>query len=128
MSKIGAGEQVNIISMYLLGDTKLWWRTRIKEDLNEGHLQIDTWDQLKQELKEQFLLNNTSWLAREDLKKLKQDQSLRDYVKEFSSLILDIENMFKEDRLFNFMLGLQPLVQTELHRKKVKTCPLPSLS
>jgi len=45
---------------------------------------------------------------------------LRDYVKEFSSLILDIENMSEEDRLFNFMSGLQPWAQAELRRQKVK--------
>jgi hypothetical protein len=106
--------------MYLSGDAKLWWRTRIKEDLNAGRPKIETWDRLKQELKEQFLPNNTSWLAREDLKKLKQDRSLRDYVKEFSSLILDIENMFEENRLFNFMSGIQPWAQAELRRQKVK--------
>ena len=71
VAKIGAEEQVNITAMYLSGDAKLWWRTWIKEDLNAGRPRIDTWDRLKQELKEQFLPNNTSWLAREDLKKLK---------------------------------------------------------
>jgi hypothetical protein len=37
---------------------------------------------------------------------LKQDRSLRDYIKEFSSLILDIKNIFEEDRSFKFMSGL----------------------
>jgi thioredoxin-related protein len=40
------------------------------------------------------------------LKKLKQDKSVRDYVKDFSFLILDIENMSEEDKQFNFMSGL----------------------
>jgi hypothetical protein len=69
---------------------------------------------LKQELKEQFLPNNTSWVAREDLKKLKQDKSVRDYVKDFNSLILDIEKMSEEDKLFNLMSGLQPWAHAEL--------------
>jgi len=38
--------------MYLGGDVKLWWRTRIKEDLSVGCPKIETWDHLKQELKE----------------------------------------------------------------------------
>lgn len=42
---------------------------------------IMTWDRLKQELKEQFLLNNMSWLDKEDLKKLKRDNSVRDMSK-----------------------------------------------
>ena len=40
------------------------------------------------------------------MKKLKQDKSVRDYVKDFSFLILDIENMSEEDKQFNFMSGL----------------------
>ena len=50
---------------------------------------------------------NTTWMARESLKKLKQMGSVRDYVKEFNSLILDIKDMSEVDKLFNFMSGLQ---------------------
>jgi hypothetical protein len=38
--KIGVAEQVNLIVMYLMGDAKLWWRTRIEEDLSAGHPKI----------------------------------------------------------------------------------------
>jgi len=68
---------------------------RTKEDLNAGCSKIETWDRLKQELKKQFLLNNTSWIAREELKRLKYERSVREYVKSFISLILDIKNMYK---------------------------------
>jgi len=118
-AKVGLDEQVNIAVMYLTGDAKLWWRTRSKEDLNAGRPKVETWETLKRELKEQFLPNNTSWIAREDLKKLRQDGSVRDYVKKFSSLILDIDNMFEEDITFNFLSGLQPWAQLELRRQKV---------
>ncbi|KAK0596346.1 hypothetical protein LWI29_014804 [Acer saccharum] len=93
--------------MYLGGDVKLWWRTRLMDDLSAGRPKIDKWESLKKELKDQFLPCNTSWLARENLKKLKQSGSVRDYVKDFSSLMLDIQNMLEEDKLFNFMSGLQ---------------------
>ena len=39
-----------------------------------------------------------------------------DYVKEFSSLMLDIKNMSEEDKSFNFFYGLQAWAQTELRR------------
>jgi hypothetical protein len=120
VARIGAAEQVDLTVMYLTGDAKLWWRTRTKDDLSAGRPKIETWERLKKELKEQFLPNNTSWIARDELKRLKQDRSVRDYVKSFSSLILDIENMSEEDRLFNFMSGLQPWAQAELRRQNVK--------
>jgi hypothetical protein len=68
---------VDIILMYLVGDAKVWWRTRSKDDQNTRQPKIDTCKCLKQELKELFMLNNTFWLAYEDLKKLKQDNSVR---------------------------------------------------
>ena len=45
-------------------------------------------------------------MAQELLKRLKQTGTVRDYVKDFSSLMLDIKNMSDDDKLFNFMFGL----------------------
>ncbi|KAK4381873.1 Transposon Ty3-G Gag-Pol polyprotein [Sesamum angolense] len=84
---------------------------------------IETWDVLKKELKDQFLPCNTSWLARESLRKLKHAGTVRDYVKEFSSLMLDVRDMSEEDKLFNFLSGLQTWAQTELRRQGVKDLP-----
>ena len=94
--------------MYLSGDAKLWWRTQLDDDASSGRPLIKTWDVLKKELKDQFLPCNVAWVKRENLKKLKHTGSVRDYVKDFSSLMLDIKNMSDEDKLFNFMSGLQP--------------------
>ena len=52
VAKIGVAEQVDLIVMYLTSDTKLWWRTRTKDDLSVGRPKIETWDHLKQEMKE----------------------------------------------------------------------------
>lgn len=81
---------------------------------------IESWEFLKKKLKEQFLPCNSSWVAREALKRLKHTGSMRDYVKEFSSLMLDIKNMSEEDKLFNFISGLQSWAQLELRRLGVK--------
>ena len=75
---------------------------------------------MKRELKDQFLPTNAGWLARESLKGLKHRDSVRDYVKEFSALMLNIRNMSKEDTLFNFVSGLQRWAQTELRRQGVR--------
>ncbi|TXG47935.1 hypothetical protein EZV62_027229 [Acer yangbiense] len=71
-ARIPDREQVSITSMYLSGDVKLWWRTRMADDLSAGRPSIVVWESLKKKLKDQFLPCNTSWLARENLKKLKQ--------------------------------------------------------
>ena len=117
------GEKVSITSMYLIGDAKLWWRTRIEDDVEFERPQIITLETLKNELKDQFLPTNTSWVAKESLKRLRHIESVRKYVKEFNSLMLDIKNMSKEDKFFNFMFGLQRWAQTELRRQGVHDLP-----
>ena len=62
-------------------------------------------------------------MAREALKRLRHTGSVRDYVKELSSLMLDTKNMSEEDKLFNFMSGLQGWAQTELRRQGVRDLP-----
>ena len=85
----------------------------MEDDAEFGRPQITTWETLKKELKYQFLPTNIAWVAKESLKRLRHTGSVRDYVKEFSSLMLDIKNMSEEDKLFNFMSGLQGWAQTE---------------
>ena len=48
---------------------------------------------------------------------------MRNYVKEFSSLMLNIRNISNEDKLFNFISGLQGWAHTELRRKRVWDLP-----
>lgn len=43
-------DQVTMATMYLSGDTKLWWRTRY-EDVLEGRCEINAWEELNRKLK-----------------------------------------------------------------------------
>ncbi|XP_062075806.1 uncharacterized protein LOC133779926 [Humulus lupulus] len=119
-ARIPDSKRVSITNMYLQGDAKLWCSTRMEDDANAGQPTIKTWEVLKKELKDQFLPCNTTWVARESLKKLKHMGTVRDYVKEFSSLLLNIKNMSEEDKLFNFLSGLQPWAQLELRMQEFK--------
>lgn len=53
-----------------------------------------------------------TWVAWESLKKLKQIGSIRDYVKEFSLLILNIEDMSEVDKTELKRQGVQDLLTT----------------
>ena len=44
-------------------------------------------------------------------------------MKEFSSIMLDIRNISDEDKLFNFISGLQGWAQIELRRHGVRDLP-----
>ena len=58
-----------------------------------------------------------AYLARKSMKRLKHMGSIREYVKEFSTLMLKIPNMSEEEILFNFMDNLQSWVEQELRRR-----------
>ncbi|CAL9078870.1 unnamed protein product, partial [Musa textilis] len=80
---------------------------------------VDTWDDLKRELRTQFLPKNTEFIVRRKLRQLHQTTSIRDYVKQFSALMLDIQDMSEKDKLFSFLDGLKPWAQQELHRQNI---------
>lgn len=114
-------DKVSVGAMYLSGDVKLWWRSRIVLDNVVARDPIVNWDVIKKEIKVQFLPNNASWHAREALKGHQQTNFVRDYVKKFCSLMLDIKDMSEEDTLFNIIFVLQTWAQTELRRQNIKT-------
>ncbi|KAH0776453.1 hypothetical protein KY290_007864 [Solanum tuberosum] len=116
-------DRVSITTMYLADDAKLWWRTRMAEQVSTERPKIDSWELLKKELKAQFFPRNAGWIARDRLKTLRQTGSIKDYVKEFSSLILNINNMSEEDKLHNFLYGLQKWAHNKLRRQNTKDLP-----
>ena len=59
------------------------------------------------ETKRQFYPKNVAYLARKNMRHLKHTGSIRDYIKEFFLLMLEIHNMTEEEFLFNFMYNLQ---------------------
>ena len=63
---------------------------------------IETWEDFKKEIKRQFYPKDVAYLARKNMRCLKHTGSICNYVKEFSSLMLEIPNMTKEELLFNF--------------------------
>ena len=54
------------------------------------------------------------------MKRLKHTGSIHEYVKEFSTLMLEIPNMAEEELLFNFMDNLQSWAEQELRRRGVQ--------
>ena len=111
--------KVTVASMYLIDDAKLWWRTKV-QDIENGLCTIDSWEDLKRELRDQFLPENVDHLAMEKLIALKQTGSIRDYVRQFSTLMLDIRGTSEKDKVFFFINGLQPWAKTKVHEKKVQ--------
>ncbi|KAL4285448.1 hypothetical protein GQ457_16G025850 [Hibiscus cannabinus] len=111
--------KIQTASLYLTDTAMLWWRRR-RHDIEKGTCTISTFDDFKRELKRQFYPENAEDEARARLRRLKQSGSIRDYIKEFTNLVLEIPDLSDKDSLFNFMDGLQPWAKTELKRRGVQ--------
>ncbi|KAE8662634.1 cytochrome P450 78A7-like [Hibiscus syriacus] len=112
--------KVKTAALYLSDTAMLWWR-RKHADIERGACRVDTWDEFKKELKKHFYPENVVYEARKKLRELKQRGIMRDYVKEFTTLMLQIPNMSEEDLLFYFIDGLQGWAKQEMHRQDIKT-------
>ncbi|RVX18933.1 hypothetical protein CK203_007040 [Vitis vinifera] len=86
----------------------------------ERHLHHRDVGGLQEGDQEQFYPEDVAYLARKNMRRLKHTRSIRDYVKEFSSLMLEIPNMTEKELLFNFMDNLQGWAEHELRRRGVQ--------
>ncbi|KAA0055060.1 uncharacterized protein E6C27_scaffold43052G002320 [Cucumis melo var. makuwa] len=59
-------------------------------------------------------------LARRKLRDLKHTGKIREYVKKFGGLMLDIRDMSEKDKVFCFFEGLKPWVKTKLYEQMVQ--------
>jgi len=120
LNLVAENAKVKAATSYLSDTAMLWWRRKHSE-IEQGTCRIDTWDDFKKELKRQFYPENVVYEARKKLRELRQRGSIRDYVKEFTTLMLQIPNMTAEDLVFYFTDGLQSWAKQELQRRGVKT-------
>ena len=111
--------KVRTATLYLIDNATLWWRRKFSE-MEKGTCTIDTWADFKREIKKQFYPEDVEYMARKKIKHLKHTGSIRDYVKGFSSLMLEAQGMDEKDLVFNFMDNLQSWAEQELRRQSVQ--------
>ena len=58
-------------------------------------------------------------LTRQKLRELKHTDTIRDYVKQFVGLMLDICDMSKIDKIFGFVEGLKLWAKSKLYEQMV---------
>ncbi|XP_043809670.1 uncharacterized protein LOC122722623 [Manihot esculenta] len=102
--------------LYLADTAMVWWRRR-EADIEKGTCTLETWDDFKRELKRQFYPVNAAHEARARLRRLTQRGTIRDYVKEFTEVILEIPGYPDNEALFAFMDGLQHWARLEIERR-----------
>ncbi|GKB81757.1 putative retrotransposon gag domain, aspartic peptidase domain protein [Tanacetum coccineum] len=91
--------KIKMATRYLKDTASLWWRP---------------------DFKKQFYPENAKNEAKSRLRKLKQSETMREYVKEFTTLVLEIPELSDQDSLFYFLDGLQGWAKTELEQRGVQ--------
>ncbi|XP_010525651.1 PREDICTED: uncharacterized protein LOC104803417 [Tarenaya hassleriana] len=93
--------KINSASTFLRDVAQLWWRMKCTD--REKRLNaIQSWDQFKSKLQKHFVPHNAENEAKGKLRRLRQSGSIRDYIKEFTTLMLEIDDLTEKDALFHF--------------------------
>ncbi|CAN1350435.1 hypothetical protein LINPERPRIM_LOCUS42162 [Linum perenne] len=111
--------KVRTASLYLVDVAMLWWRRR-QGDIARGTCTMESWGDFKKEIKKQFYPENAELEARSRLRRLAHKGEIREYVREFSELLLEIPDFPDKEALFAFLDGLQPWAKIELQRRGVQ--------
>ncbi|KAL3739200.1 hypothetical protein ACJRO7_020581 [Eucalyptus globulus] len=108
--------RVNTASMYLADSALLWWRRRSDDRCGNP---IATCVGFVEEFRRNYFPAYAEEEARDELKRLEQKGGVRDYIKRFSELLLQIPSMNEVKAFHQFMGGLKPWTKQELKRYSV---------
>jgi hypothetical protein len=104
-AKIGRHSAMELAQSYLKGYASTWWRTvRQEERKTHGY----TWEFFKERIKSEFIPKNSDYISRCKLRDLvnANNDNLRQYVRAYSELMLEIKHMHELDRVCHFVMGL----------------------
>ncbi|XP_040948667.1 uncharacterized protein [Gossypium hirsutum] len=107
--------KVNTALIYFTDVALLWWRRRSMDE-RRGGTGIGTWEEFQGELKKQFYPQHAEKEARAKLRQLTQQGTVRDYVREFSELMLQISDLNEKETFYMFEDGLRMWAKQELRR------------
>jgi hypothetical protein len=105
VAKVGRHLAVELAQSYLKGYASTWWRTVRQE---EGKTHGYTWEFFKERIELEFIPKNSDYISRCKLYDLvnASNDNLRQYVRAYSELMLEITHMHELDRVCQFVMGL----------------------
>ncbi|KAF3780593.1 hypothetical protein EJ110_NYTH38817 [Nymphaea thermarum] len=112
--------KIKTAAMLLDGDAVAWWRRKIF-DVENGLCTIQTFNDFRKELKGYFTPVDAERQTYRLVANLKHTGSLRDYVRTYKKLMLDVPRMPEKDKLNWFIIGLQPWAQADVERSDPQT-------
>ncbi|KAL0298464.1 UNVERIFIED_CONTAM: hypothetical protein Sradi_6506200 [Sesamum radiatum] len=100
----GGARDAKEVENFLFNMEQYFFAANVEDKAKKtNQVRLDTWAFLREAIREQFFPENVEYNARRALRKLEHTDSVRDYVKAFSTLMLDIRDMSEKDKLFTFM-------------------------
>ncbi|CAN1153394.1 hypothetical protein LINPERHAP2_LOCUS19375 [Linum perenne] len=110
----GGSRNAKELENFLWGLEQYFEASGIRDELAKS------WGDFKKEIKKQFYPENAELEARSRLRRLAHKEEIREYVREFSELLLEIPDFPDKEALFAFLDGLQPWAKIALQRRGVQ--------
>ncbi len=114
-ANIGWHLTMELAQSYLKGYVVTWWKT-VKQEKGKNHGY--TWEFFKERVKFEFIPTNFDYISRRKIRDLVNatNDNLRQYVKAYFELMLEIRHMHEMDRVYQFVMGLQLGLSVSLRR------------
>jgi hypothetical protein len=112
-AKVGRHLAMELAQSYLKGYASTWWRTVRQE---EGKTHGYTWEFFKEHIEWEFIPKNSDYISRCKLRDLvnASNDNLRQYVRAYSELMLEIRHMHELERVCHFVMGLPTWAKRKL--------------
>jgi hypothetical protein len=112
-AKVGQHSAMELTQSYLKGYAATWWRT-VKQE--EGNNHGYTWEFFKERVETEFVPRNSNYISRCKLRDLVNatNENLKEYVRAYSELMLEIWHMHELDRVCQFVMGLPTWAKRKL--------------
>jgi len=117
-TKVERHSAMELAQSYFKSYVSTWWRT-LKQEEKKTHGY--TWEFLKEHIELEFNPKNFNYILRCKLRDLVNvtNDNLRQYVKAYSKLMLEIQHMHELNRVCHFMMGLPTWAKHKLE----ENCP-----
>ena len=107
--------KVTMATMHIV-DNAIQVRRHSRWSMYCGHL-----GELKTKTRLSIFPENVEIIARRKLREVMHTTNIRDYVKQFSRLLLDIHDMFEKDKVFNFVEGVKQWTKIKLYEQSSRS-------
>ncbi len=121
-TKVGQHSVVELAQPYLKGYIATWWRTvKQEEGKNHGY----TWEFFKECVEFKFVPKNSDYISRCKLHNLVNatNDNLRQYVRVYFELMLEIRHMHELDHMCQFVIGLPTWAKRKLEENWPSSLP-----